>query len=631
LSPLAPAAFLLFAAVAVALPGTALLRLFRTRIEPALVLPLGGAFCAAAYWTALVLDRPWVFPAAVGLALAALALPLGPWRLAPGPRLRGVLPPFAALLALLAVAQFPFNRRAANDDFLLDPLVTSDSAFHVGLTHELVTGHPPQVPGVAGFPLGYHLGTDLVRAAALRWAGVDPWDTLTRGDVVLWALALMLALRSVAFRLGAPPFAVALVPWTLLLTDWSFLFAANPQAHWWADLLRGNLLLSLVYANPAVPALGLVLAVVLALDEALDTGARGPLALSALAAAAVPFFKVFLGAHLLLGLGLAFLFAGKERRLALTLVALPCAVATAALVLGQGGETVRVTIAPFDLVRTTRETLGLPPVDGWRFVLWAAFWTFASLGARVFGLGEAARSLRAAVPAAVLAAVALSGWPLGLAFDVSAPEVLPGQKFVNDAAYLLEQAGPLLWLFAAIALARRASSRARRAAVSVLLLLLASPSTVQYAAKKAATPPDRLPGVMVRAMDALARVSQPGDVVMQRPGARYPPAPVVLAGRRVPYERFTPYLTQFATREALLARHEAVYRFFRTPSRDEALAIARSLGARYLALYGGDRVRFDTEGVLAPIFEEQGARVFRIVYPDERPFPAAPSSSTTSG
>ena len=136
---------------------------------------------------------------------------------------------------------------------------------------------------------------------------------------------------------------------------------------------------------------------------------------------------------------------------------------------------------------------------------------------------------------------------------------------------------------------------------------------------------------MVRAMDALERVSRPGDVVMQRPGARYPPAPVVLAGRRVPYERFTPYLTQFAPREALLARHEAVYRFFRTPSRDEALAIARSMDARFLALYGGDRVRFDTTGVLEPVYEEEGARVFRIVYPDERPAPPAPSSSTTSG
>jgi hypothetical protein len=118
---------------------------------------------------------------------------------------------------------------------------------------------------------------------------------------------------------------------------------------------------------------------------------------------------------------------------------------------------------------------------------------------------------------------------------------------------------------------------------------------------------------MVRAARALERVSRPGDVVLQRPGARYPPAPVVLSGRRVPYERFTPYLTQFASRQDLEARHEVVFRFFRTTSREEAMAIARSLGASFVALYGRDRVRFDTTGLLEPIHEEEEARVYRIV------------------
>jgi hypothetical protein len=611
-------AFLLFAALAIALPGVALQRLVRRTVDPAIVLPLGTAFCAGAYWVALVLDRPWLFPLAV---LAVSPIGLAPVLAAARARAcpRGVVAPFLAIVAFLAVTQFPFNRRATDADggFLLDPLVTSDSAFHVGLTRELVAGHPPQVPGVAGFPLGYHLGTDLVRAAALRWAAVDPWDSITRLDVVLWALALVLGLRSITARLGAPPLAAALAPWTLLLTDFSFVFAANPQAHWWTDLLRGNVLLSLVYANPVAPALAIATAALLALDDATrgETVDRRSLALAAVLGAALPFFKVFLGAHLLLGLGVAFLLARPGRRRALALAAVPCALATAALVLGQGGETVRVALAPFDLARITRETLGLDPVAGWRFAAWTAFWVVASLGVRVAGLGEALRAARGPAMPSALAAMALSGWPLGLAFDVSAPEVLPGQKFVNDAAYLVEQSGPLLWVFTAAALARFALTPARRRAAVAALVLLATPATVQYAVKKATTPADRMPEAMVRAMDALERVSRPGDVVMQRPGARFPPAPVVLAGRRVPYERFTPYLTQFASRDALLARHEAVYRFFRTTDRTEALAIARSMDAKFLALYGGDRVRFDTAGVLEAVYETDGARVYRILYP----------------
>jgi hypothetical protein len=198
---------------------------------------------------------------------------------------------------------------------------------------------------------------------------------------------------------------------------------------------------------------------------------------------------------------------------------------------------------------------------------------------------------------------------------VSAPEVLPGQKFVNDAAYLVEQAGPILWIFTALALARFCVRPSRRLPALLATALVAFPSTAQYVVKKARTPPDRLPAAMVRAVRALEGVSKPGDVVLQRPGARYPPAPLILAGRRVPYERFTPYLTQFASRAALEARHEEVYRFFHTRDRQEAIGIARRLGASYLALYGHDRVRFDTTGLLEVIHEEPEARLYRLRLP----------------
>ena len=614
MSPLAFLSWAAFAAVALVLPGIALQRVARTPVDPALVLPLGGAFTAGAYWASLATGHPWLFPAALVLVLPGLAFPRAPWHRVTGPSLRGALLPLAAVVALLTLTHYGWNRVGPSGDFLLDPLVTFDSTFHVGVTYELVTGYPPQVPGVAGLPLGYHLGTDLVRAAALRWAGTSPWDSLTRLDVTLWAFALILAIRALVSRLGAPPAAVALAPWTLLLTDFSFVFATNLQAHWWTDLLRGNLLLSFVYANPIVPALALALGSLVALSRHEESGERGLLVVATLLAAAVPFFKVFLGAHLLLGLALAFVLSRGGPRRALLVVAVPCALATAALALGQGGETVSVVFAPLDLARITRETLGLAPVQGASLVGWSAFWLLASLGLRVLGVGRAVRALRGSAAASTLAGVALTGWPLGLLFRVSAPEMLAGQKTVNDAAYLVEQSGPLLWLFAVVALVGFATTPARRILAAVALVVLATPSTIQYAAKKASWPPARLPAPMVRAMDALVPVSERGDVVLQRPAARYPPAPVILAGRRVPYERFIPYLTQFASREDLEARHLEVYRFFRTRDRSEALEIARSLDASFLALYGPDRVRFDTSGVLEPVHEEPGARLYRIRY-----------------
>ena len=87
---------------------------------------------------------------------------------------------------------------------------------------------------------------------------------------------------------------------------------------------------------------------------------------------------------------------------------------------------------------------------------------------------------------------------------------------------------------------------------------------------------------------------------------------MILVGRRVPYERFTPYLTQFAPRADLEKRHEEVFRFFRTADTGEAMEIARRLGARFLCLYGSDRVRFDPGGRLVPLHEEAGARLYRL-------------------
>ena len=40
--------------------------------------------------------------------------------------------------------------------------------------------------------------------------------------------------------------------------------------------------------------------------------------------------------------------------------------------------------------------------------------------------------------------------------------------------------------------------------------------------------------------------------------------------------------------------------------------LARDLGARYVALYGSDRLRFDATSLLEPIHEEAEARVYRI-------------------
>jgi hypothetical protein len=602
--------YLAFAVAAIAGPGIAIQRLARLPVDRALVIPVGFAAVAAGYWLSLVAGAPWIFPAIV-LALDVSLLWPRSWRWAEGPPLRGAAAPFAAVVVLLALTQYPWNRLSSAGEFLLDPLVPYDTAFHVGLARELTLGYPPQLPGVSGFPVGYHLGADLVRAAALRWARVDPYDSISRFDVTLGALALVLALRAFGARAGMGRAAVAALPWTVLAADLAFAFAPNPWSNWWPDLLRGNILISLFLANPVVPALALLLGALVGLSRYESGEGHGWLILGAGLGCAVPFFKVFLGAHLLLGLAAAAMLAPPGRRRGPLALAVPCALSTAVLVLGTAGRTVDVTLAPLDLVRITRESLGLAPLGGAALAGWAALWVLASLGLRVLGVPGAVRALRSG-PASVAAAaaIALSAWPLGLLFRVSAPEMLPGQRFVNDAAYVIEQGGPLLWIFTVPVLVTLASAY-RPALAAALCVALAAPSTVQFVVRKVMEPPDPLPAPMVRAMASLERASRPGDVVLQRPGARFPPAPVILIGRRVPYERFTPWLTQFATREELERRHETVFRFFRTTDATEARYIAQSLGARFVCLYGPDRLRFETSAFLEPVHLEAGARCFQ--------------------
>jgi hypothetical protein len=195
---------------------------------------------------------------------------------------------------------------------------------------------------------------------------------------------------------------------------------------------------------------------------------------------------------------------------------------------------------------------------------------------------------------------------------VGAPELLERERAVNDAAYLVEQGGALLWLFACVALARLLSSpRARPRTLAWAAVLLALPSSIHFVVKKARLPPDPVPAASVRAVRVAEAHTQPGEVILQRPGARYPPLPVILASRRVAYERFTPYLTQFARPQDLEQRHAEVHRFFETQDPALAQALAQALGARVLILYGPDRVRFDARGVLEPLHEEPGARVYR--------------------
>jgi hypothetical protein len=223
---------------------------------------------------------------------------------------------------------------------------------------------------------------------------------------------------------------------------------------------------------------------------------------------------------------------------------------------------------------------------------------------------SALASGRAAAVAA--AGFALSGWPAGLLFRVSPIETGLRERPFNEALYFFEQSGLVLWLFVALAIERLATRNARLAAAT-LCAALALPSSVQFVLEKRAAEPRAIRAEAVRAMGALVAASRPTHVALMRPDLqRYPPPPLALAGRRVPFTRYIPFYSQFLPIEARVVRYETALRIFQTDDREEARRILRELDVSFVCLFGADQLRFQTEGLLERIYQEGGARVYRV-------------------
>ena len=401
----------------------------RVAVDPALVLPLGTAAAAGAYWLALVTGLALALPASSSWpARRRRRPPAGPLAAGGRPPLRGALArrwrPWSPLLAL---TQYPWNRVGPPRRVPARPA----RALRHRLPRRPHARADPRLSAAGaraspGFPLGYHLGP----------------RPRPRGRAALGRrrpLRLDQRLRRDALRAGPRPALRAAGARRRGLARWPWRSPAgrcwpptsrscsprNPQAHWWTDLLRGNLLLSLALANPVVPGAGPGARRAGRARRAHErararAGSRSP----PLLAAAVPFFKVFLGAHLLLGLGAGALSCGRERRRAPGCSwPLPCAPGHGRPALGQGGADASSPLPRSTSCGITRETPGpraagaAPRSRGWAVAL-----ALAVPGpARARRARARRRSPAGPPPAAALAVMALAAWPLGLLFRVSAP------------------------------------------------------------------------------------------------------------------------------------------------------------------------------------------------------------------
>lgn len=596
--------------VAIVAPGVALQRLLRLRVDLHLVLPLGFAACAALYWLSLA-TGPWLFPAVPCAAAVGVAVDV--WRarragspFAQGPSWTGAVAPALALVAFLALTAYPFNRFAPDGSFRVDPVARIDTSFQVGVAWELAQGYPPQVPGLAGHPLSYPFGQHLVRGAAVRWVGLTPYGLLSRYDVTLCGLALVLALRALVFRLGGRGLALALAGWIPLLADASFLAAWLGDADGWRDQFSANLHLALTSGDALITALALLAGALVAWSRHAAGEGRGWIVVAGALALAVPFFKVFLALQLVAGLALAF--ALTRRRTLLALLA-PLFLVTAIVAAAPGGRPAALALDPFAPVRRTAESLGWDAGSGVWLWISATLWVLSALGLRVVGVGELWRALRQRRPAALtLAGTVLSGALAALFVRVS----FAGEgASSNEALSFVTSSAALLWVFAVLRLGAWAGA-GRGVRVLALTALAALPATLHFVARKSATPPETIPAHVMRVVARLGADSRPGDVVIGPTSPRFPPPSLVFLGRRVPFTRFIPHLDRFARGQDVARRRAQVQDFFTTSDPRRALAVARELRATHLLLFGPQPLGFDPQGVLQELARDGDARLYRL-------------------
>jgi hypothetical protein len=181
----------------------------------------------------------------------------------------------------------------------------SDIVLHTSIAAELSHSVPPQVPSMAGLPLSYHVGMDLVAAVLNRYTGLAIPDLVVRFCPVLFVSVDVLAVFCVARRLiGSAEAAVAAALLGVLGEDLSFIPGIlNWQGRVWnAWYFQAPTVFSLYTVNPMVAAHGLLFTALLCFYR-LGLGAhRGWTGAAALCSAALFETKIFIFVQLVLSL-----------------------------------------------------------------------------------------------------------------------------------------------------------------------------------------------------------------------------------------------------------------------------------------------------------------------------------------
>ncbi|HJX37071.1 MAG TPA: hypothetical protein VJ714_00595 [Anaerolineae bacterium] len=431
-------------------------------------------------------------------------------------------------------------------NFLRKP---NDAVFHLSISNELTHSIPPQAPFLAGRPLGYHFGMDLLPAMFSRLAGVSVLDSTVRFfPTFLLGLAVLSVFSFSRLWLGSGAWAALCAFLVPLGEDFSFLpgLLTRSEEIWSAQFFGMPTTYSLYFMNPMLPALGVLFAGLFCLVKYWRGSGKNWEILSAFLFAVAVEYKIFATLHVLAALGLAglvYFLLSRDRRLlqvaALTLL-FAAPLVLCGLLAADAGSRVWIRIEPWPYIPEMLKQLGLLgttlgrevdalfhagglSVAGLAALVLVAVpvYLVGSLGARVLAIPTVLRGLSSRSPTAglglFLSLFCVLGPLASLALAVT-PWGYPSTSEYNNAVWFYVQSKYVLWVLAVQWLSSALGGKPRwwQTIAVAAVVVVSVPSSLQFFHTQASQATSVLTSTELEVTEAMAGRCPDGDVVMAR-------------------------------------------------------------------------------------------------------------------
>ncbi len=507
------------------LPGKLVLDTRSLGLKPledlTLALVLGITSSSFVYWISAVVAVPYVFALWPLLAAAVYFYRRrkgwsDTWRRDFSVEISHVLLAGVVILGLIPLVALPMYYR--NVAFLPEGGMTflrrpRDAIFHLSIANELSHSIPPQVPFLAGKPLGYHYGMDLLVAMLSNSASLSVPDLTVRFVPTLLVITTLLAVFCFSRIWLRSQYAAVLSAFLVVLgEDLAFVpgLLLGSREIWSVQFFGAPTVYSLYFLNPMLPALAILFGGLFCLVKFCEEQGKTWLILTAFLLAVLVEYKVFVAVHAFMALAIAaviYLALFRDRRLLKVLVLtglLTAPLITYTLLGTAAGAGVWVRIDPWPYVLHSLEQLGL--LDTYLGQQVAALWTrgapplggliaffavalpgylLGSLGLRVIAIPVVIKELSFPRPpsaARFFVAVFVILGPLVTLTCTVTPRSYPPDSQYNEAIWFFVQSKYVVWIFVVESIWSfcRGRRRALKALIVVVIVGLSIPSTAEY-------------------------------------------------------------------------------------------------------------------------------------------------------